>query len=117
MKAVWAVVLLVAGAGADESDHTRGLLYRMDAEAREVRLHPEQAWGPAKAVAREAGDAAARLDAEGMHLEADALRRQASALANAVQRDQWQDTRAQAINLQIMLRHIDDALPPHDIAH
>jgi hypothetical protein len=117
MKAVWAVFLLVLAAKADEPDHTRGLLYRLDAETREVRLHPDQAWGRTKQVQREAGDAADRLDAEGLHREAWSLRRQASALANAAQRDQWQDTRAQAINLQSMLRQIDEALPPHDIAH
>jgi hypothetical protein len=111
------LLLLLTGARADESDHTRGLLYRLDAEAREVRLHPQQAWGPAKQVQREAAHTAARLDSEGMHEQAWALRRQAEALADAAERDQWQDTRAQAINFQRMVRQIDDALPPHDIAH
>src|SRR6185369_68141 len=103
MKAVWmlasvsALVFSTGVAHADHRDHVRGLLYRVDAEAHTLRLHPGQAGGEAQAVARQADEAADALEADGMIEEAAALKREAQALSDAARRNEPQDVRTRAI--------------------
>jgi hypothetical protein len=108
--------LFCTGAQADGTDRTRGILYRIDAEASSVRLHPEQAWGPVASIARQAGDAAAQLDQQGMKEAAASLREEAAALQEAARRDEAEDVRAHAIVIESLVRHIDEKLPSRDIA-
>jgi hypothetical protein len=116
MKAFWLVaVLLAAGlARADGADSTRGLLYRIDADARSVRLHPTNSTGPAQALSRTANDAADRLRAEGLPSEGAALKREAAGVAAAARNHEDEDTRAHAIRVEQLVRQLDEQLPAHD---
>jgi hypothetical protein len=105
-------LFLVASTGhAADVDHTRAMLYRVDAEARGVRLHPDQAWDAASEVARQADRVAPLLPAD----EALALQRETRALAAAARRDQPDDVRGHAVAVQILVRAFDERLPSHHL--
>jgi hypothetical protein len=111
MKYVLLLLLSSSVAVAADVDHTRAMLYRIDAEARGVRLHPDQAWDEAAEVARQADRVAPLLPAD----EAVALQRETRALAAAARRDQPDDVRGHAVAVQIMVRAFDERLPSHEL--
>jgi hypothetical protein len=110
--------LMICGvASADQRDRTRGLLYRVDAEAHTLRLHPSEPITEARAVERQANLAAGMLASQGLRPEARALRYQARALAEAAQRGDPEDVRQHAITVERLVREVDDALPGPEISH
>jgi hypothetical protein len=115
MRAVW-ILLVAAVAQGDELDRIRGGLYRVDAEAHVVRLHPYQAWDRAQAAQREADEVVDRLQKMKLFPEAAALHREAAELAEAARREEPEDVRTHAARLEILVRSLDDRLPAHDIA-
>jgi hypothetical protein len=117
MKGLWTLPFALFLMGADSRDHLRGLLYRVDAQALSLRLHPDQAMGEGSALQREGAEAADALTRAGMLGGAAALRRESAAVADAVRRREPEDVRAHAIAVQRLVRELDDALPGPDIAH
>jgi hypothetical protein len=117
MKTLWmlaataGVVLLVGPVGrADHRDDVRGLLYRVDAEAHTLRLHPSEPGEEAAAVQRQASKAADALQADGLVAESWALRRESWALMRAAQRRNPVDVQQHAANVEVLVRQADDAL-------
>jgi hypothetical protein len=111
-----ALGFLAGSALADHRDDVRGLLYRVDAQALTLRLHPSEPIIEARAIERQANDAAQQLDDYGLRFEARALRREAQALIEAAQSAEPEDVRLHAIRLQRLIREVDDALPAPEIS-
>ena len=112
---VLAALAICGVAAADHRDDVRGLLYRVDAEAHTLRLHPGEPITEARAVERQANQAAGVLEREGLAPQAAKLRYQARALVEAAQRGEPEDVRLQAILMERLLREVDDALPGPEI--
>src|SRR5690349_10498005 len=83
----------------DHRDNVRGLLYRVDAEAHTLRLHPNEPIVEARAIERQANDAAAEVEQYGLIPEGRALRGEARSLMEAAQRAEPEDVRLHAIRM------------------
>lgn len=96
-----------------DTDATRAALYRIDAEARLARMHPDEAAAHAQAADRQAREVAARLESEpALALEAERLRKDADALSDAARQGTVDGAvRDQAMRLQLTIRQLDVMLP------
>ena len=101
---------------ADHRDDVRGLLYRVDAEAHTLRLHPGQPIYEAKAIERQTDQAAKALEDYGLKWEARALQREAQGLVEAAYSGDADRVRAHALTVERLVREVDDALPPPEIS-
>jgi hypothetical protein len=103
---------------AMDPDRLRGLLYRIDGEARVARLHPEAARDHARAAARFANQLAGRIAADGdpaLVVAGGRLERAADALAEAAHRAEDEDIRAAAIAVEIEVRRLDEVVPAPEV--
>jgi hypothetical protein len=113
VAALLASAATAAELSLDERDQVRGLLARVDNEARTAWLHPDEARPNAAAAARYARAAAWQLRTRaGMPLEAAELARAAADLDDAARRRDPVDVQSRAAVMQIEVRRIDSALPP-----
>jgi len=96
-----------------DTDATRATLYRIDAEARLARMHPEEAAAHAQAADRQAHEVAARLQSEpALADEATRLSKEADALSNAARQEAGDGTVPdQAMRLELAIRRLDLMLP------
>src|SRR5262249_27202661 len=97
-------------------DHVRAMLYRIDGDAHTVRLHPQQAWGPARSAARAAEEIAGDLRKQAPPELAVALVVEARALEEAAQHEEEPSVRDHALALEGLVREIDEQLPAHEVA-
>src|SRR5579871_3501570 len=88
---------------AIDTDATRAALYRIDAEARLARMHPEEAEAHAQSAERQARDLAARLEGDrALAPEAGRVQHEADALAEAARGPSQDGTvRRQAMQLEM----------------
>jgi hypothetical protein len=100
-----------------DTDAMRGALYRIDAEARLVRQHPEEAAAHAQAAERQARDVQARLAEDpALAPEASRLMTAAIGLSDAARADREAAVRDAARDVQVEVRRLDALLPAPPLA-
>jgi hypothetical protein len=117
LAALTVLSLAIPLARGDHRDDVRGLLYRVDAEAHTLRMHPGQPIVEAKAIERQVDQAVRGLESFGLRWEAIALKREAQALVEAAYSGDADRVRAHAITVERLVREVDDALPGPEITH